>query len=176
MVQARQEGPVSGGSEVQEALAELLGKIEALEQRTTDAALFLPPYDVRRAQEECRALRDKLDETRAASAPRKKFSFAAKRRQQQKAAAGDSTAGSGGGEGVEAPLEALSLKPQQPQQQSQATSGGGSGGGSEAAAPAMNGFEGREGEELDLLGCEPMGPELPKDLLLKDLRRCTIRL
>lgn len=150
-------------------------QIEALEQRITDAALFLPPYDVRRAQEESRALRDKLEAARAASAPRKKFSFAARRQQQQRVA----TAGDGGD--VEASLGALCLQPTpQPQRGAQPpaqckTISDNGGGGSKVMALVMTGFEGRKGEELDLE--REMGPEeLPRDLLLKDLRSCTVRL
>jgi hypothetical protein len=147
-------------------------QIEALEQRTTDAALFLPPYDVRRAHEEAQTLRGKLEAARAALAPRKKFSFSARRQQRGSGGGGDSTSASAGQEqasplspsassAAAASVAALSLRDtQQPPPQGQEA----------AAAPAREGFEGREGEELEL------GPDPPKDLLLKDLRRCTVRL
>lgn len=169
-------------------------QIDALEQCTAAAAPFLPPYDVRRAQEEAQGLRGKLEATRAALAPRKKFSFAARRRnreQQQQGGVGDG--GDGGGspaaavvevEAAAAPpppppssaLAALSLAPPPPPAaaQSAAPAPAPASAPTAAAAPAMEGFEGREGEALDLTAA--YGADPPRDLLLKDLRRCTVRL
>eukprot|EP00624_Nannochloropsis_granulata_P004813 evm.model.NODE_3418_length_16320_cov_30.190258.3 len=52
----------SSSSSVDESLANLSSKVQALDKQIADAALFLPPYDVRRAQEEASALRSKLEE------------------------------------------------------------------------------------------------------------------
>lgn len=75
----------------EEALTRITTKIQGLEKRITDASgLFLPPYDVRKAQEEAAGLREKLENVRTALAPRKKFSFAS-RRSKAAAAAGAAT-------------------------------------------------------------------------------------
>jgi hypothetical protein len=112
-----------------------------------------------------------LEATRTALAPRKKFSFSARRAQQSQqsqqapAAARPQAAAAEAPVSVSSAVAGLSLNHQQapPQQEQQ-----------RAEAPAMEGFEGREGEELDL--GKALGPDPPKDLLLKDLRRCSVRL
>ena len=119
---------------------------------------------MRRAHEEAQALRAKLEATRAALAPRKKFSFSARRSSQSQSQASQQAPAAVVSAEVPVAVAGLSLHRQQQQQEEE----------EEAAAAKMEGFEGREGQELDL-GRE-LGPDPPRDLLLKDLRRCSVRL
>ncbi|EWM25746.1 hypothetical protein Naga_100087g22 [Nannochloropsis gaditana] len=65
---------------VDDTLSRMDTKIKSLDQLVSNTALFLPPYDVRRAQEETESLRSKLEEVRTALMPRKRFTFAGRRR------------------------------------------------------------------------------------------------
>ena len=200
----------SSSTSVDEFLASLGSKVQALDKQIADAALFLPPYDVRRAQEEATALRGKLEEVRAALAPRKKFSFSARRRPTGASAAGAGTVAaaaaeaaagdagevdaSGDGAKGESAGSSTTQKPSissvpPPSQTSTTTTT--STNDESLELQAMEGFSSLSDATLNLntllfancsssSSCSSSGSSPttthPKDLLLRDLTRCTIHL
>ena len=188
----------SSSSTVDETLANLGSKVQALDKQIADAALFLPPYDVRRAQEEATALRIKLEQVRTALAPRKKFSFSARRRAAGAVAAGgmaaapvaaageagavDGSADGAGGKSISSSTKqaqsSTSSVAQTPSQTSTTTATATTGGSSELQA--MEGFSYLSDATLNLntlLSSSSSSTSThPKDLLLRDLTRCTIHL
>lgn len=170
----------------EEALTRITTKIQGLEKRITDASgLFLPPYDVRKAQEEAAGLREKLENVRTALAPRKKFSFAS-RRSKAAAAAGAATkeeegVGGNNAEKKEATQEANTSTtsststppPSQTHPPPSSTTTTATLKEKDDPHHAMEGFTSYSNTTLTL---SSLGPIPPKDLLLRDLTNCTIHL
>lgn len=181
-------GSSSTNNNNEEALTRITTKIQGLEKRITDAsALFLPPYDVRRAQEEAAGLREKLENVRTALAPRKKFSFAS-RRSKAAAAVGAATkeeerVGGNSVEKKEATQEgntsttSSSTSTPPPSQthppSSSTTTATATLKEKDDSHHAMEGFTSHSNTTLTL---SSLGPIPPKDLLLRDLTNCTIHL
>lgn len=186
-------------STVEESLTYLSGKVQALDKQIADAALFLPPYDVRRAQEEASALRSKLEKVRAAFTPRKRFSFASRRRTTAAAtatAAEEERAVNGGsdelrGESTNSstkqtwrPTPSVAPTSSKASPNTTATTSNESSG-----LTAMEGFSSHSDATLNLNtllstttsrsssnSSSSIIISHPKDLLLRDLTRCTIHL
>ncbi|WEW59960.1 hypothetical protein PRK78_005442 [Emydomyces testavorans] len=65
----------TAGGESRDAIDHCLAGISRLSSEVQDASSYVPPYDQRIYAEAIKALQEKLAETRAAIAPRQKFSF-----------------------------------------------------------------------------------------------------
>eukprot|EP00904_Undaria_pinnatifida_P013060 jgi/Undpi1/8885/HiC_scaffold_25.g11347.m1 len=66
---------------IRDELNALVDRVKGLRKVTAEATLFLPVYDLRRAQEEVGKLLATVESTRAELAPRKKFAFRNKRKE-----------------------------------------------------------------------------------------------
>jgi hypothetical protein len=58
-----------------EEIDKLAAEVFAIQRIATETTVVLPPYDVRRTQEEIQALQKKLQQLRDSFAPKKKFTF-----------------------------------------------------------------------------------------------------
>ncbi|CAM9531762.1 unnamed protein product, partial [Laminaria digitata] len=74
-------GAVDTEEGIREQLNALVDRVKGLRKVTAEATLFLPVYDLRRAQEEVGKLLANVESTRAELAPRKKFAFRSKRKE-----------------------------------------------------------------------------------------------
>jgi len=130
---------------------ESMGPIfQEVQKRITDSTLFLPSYDVRRAQEELSAILERYEQLRSEVAPRKKFAFGKRDKQQKKKR-----------EETDTLQEVKSDNPIPTV---------------EIISKAL-GFSDKRGEELTF--CETDASEIEKssaDFILKNLTSCTIRI
>lgn len=74
-------------------------RVRTLHARVADATLYLPPYDVRQAQGALDTVSAKIEETRQAVVPRKRFAFNRSRRKEQEAKRAAEAAGASGADG-----------------------------------------------------------------------------
>lgn len=58
-----------------EEIDKLVAEVSGIQRVATETTVVLPPYDVRRTQEEIQALQKKLQQLRDSFAPKKKFTF-----------------------------------------------------------------------------------------------------
>ena len=58
-----------------EEIDKLVAEVSGIQRVATETTVMLPPYDVRRTQEEIQALQKKLQQLRDSFAPKKKFAF-----------------------------------------------------------------------------------------------------
>ncbi|XP_063299945.1 tubulin-specific chaperone C [Pelobates fuscus] len=129
-------------------LEEVAGRLQGLQKLLNDSMMFLPPYDIRQAQEAVSRLQEALEDKRQALQPKKKFAF--KSRKKDQAAAGSGTPAPGTATPRPAAVKA---QPQEP-------------------APVLCGFQGLSSQVLFMEAAEIR----QKDVLLSDLRDCTITL
>lgn len=70
-----------------EVLEEVSGRLQRLQKLLNDSMMFLPPYDIRQAQEHITRLQAALDSRRQQLQPKKKFAFKARKKESTAAAA-----------------------------------------------------------------------------------------
>lgn len=178
---------------VDDTLSCMDSKIKSLGQLVSNTALSLPPYDMRRAQEETESLRSKLEEVRTALMPRKKFTFAGRRRTASATSSLMVSEGHGrtgmvaeaGGRGGSTPRDrgAMDKRPATPTTPLPAVppkcaaDDSLSAPGVSNLSGAMPGFGPAADANFTFGQLTSEGTEgPPKDLLLRDLTRCTVSL
>lgn len=129
-------------------LEEVPGRLQSLQKLLNDSMMFLPSYDIRQAQEAIAKLQEALEEKRQLLQPKKKFAFKSRKKD---APAGTVTQPHGAG--TKQPPAEKPLRSQEP-------------------APALCGFQGLSSQVLFMEAAEIR----QKDMLLSDLRDCTVTL
>ncbi|CAM9667462.1 unnamed protein product, partial [Ascophyllum nodosum] len=137
---------------VRTQLDALVDRVKGLRKLTAEGALFLPLYELRRAQEEVGKLLAMVESTRAELAPRKKFAFRSRNRM--------------------ATGQGMRQRPPLPSPAMADASTGVAGTGADLEGDDGPGLRGLNGQDVEV----PAGEAHGKDFNLADLHMCTVRI
>eukprot|EP00079_Xenopus_tropicalis_P010135 XP_002934722.2 PREDICTED: tubulin-specific chaperone C [Xenopus tropicalis] len=140
------------GSEESGALGEAAARLQRLQKLLNDSLMFLPPYDIRQAQDSLARMQGALGAKRQALQPRGKFAFKSRRKE---AAPASNTTPAGN------PTPASNPTPAEPQAKPKA-----------AEPQALCGLRGLSGQAL----CMEAAEIQRRDVALSQLQDCTVTL